>query len=131
MLRMEDLFRPQRQEDLAPGWTGWVEPDTLSVGGEPKNRPWCRGRDRCRAVEWFPRTTKPPWEGTRWAVPSPAGQLRGLQKPGWFVANAFVRREVGFDPGAGCVGQLPPPVLDALYRCLENFYWDSHHRGRP
>ncbi len=112
---------------LPSGWAAWLPHDALSMptATERKARPWCRGRGRNGAVEWFPRTTKPPFEGTRYAVHSPAGHVAGLTKPGWFVVNAYVRRSEAFAPSGDALGVFPPALLEKLYQRLENLYWDS------
>ena len=128
---LDALFRDPSDQGLPDGWTGWVTHAALPIptAKSVKDRPWCRGRSRAGSVEWFPRTSKPPWEGTRWAVHSPAGHFPGLTRPGWFVVNAYTRQDQGFNPKGDELGVLGPEVLDLIYERLNGFYWDSG-RGR-
>ena len=128
---LDDLFADPASREFSDGWTGWVPHSALTMptAKSPKERPWCRGRPRSGWAEWFPRTSKPPWEGTRWAVHSPSEQLPGLSKPGWFVVNAYVRREAEFAPKGKRLGVLPSAFLEEIYRRLDGFYWDQR-RGR-
>lgn len=127
---LDRLFDELPTGGLPEGWTGWVAHSSLPIptAKRQKERPWCRGRPRSALVEWFPRTTKPPWEGTRWAVHSPADQLSGLSKAGWFVVNAYVRCDQEFDPQGEEIGVLTARVLDEIYASLERFYWDQRRR---
>ncbi len=109
----------------ADGWTGWVPVASLLIQGDGKERPWCRGRGRGGQVEWFPRTSKPPREGLRFALKSPAGHLPGLRRPGWFVVNAYVRKPAAFRPRGEELGVLPDAELAELYAKLETFYWEA------
>lgn len=107
------------------GWTGWVGDPELTGGLKGKWRPFCRGRPIRGTVLWFPRTSKRPREGERFAVYSPAGQIDGLSKSGWFITNVFVRRAPGYRPEpARHLGVLPTEVLDAIYAKLARQYWD-------
>lgn len=129
MITLDDVLPPPPSE-LPDGWAGWVPAETLVMptARGAKCRPWCRGRARATELEWFPRTSKLPWEGTRYAVFSPEGQLPGLRKPGWFVANAYVRTVAEFDPAGEPLGTIPADVMASLYACLENVFWDEYRR---
>ena len=124
------LILEEARRGPASGWTGWVAPDDLKASKKQAYRPWCRGRARGNFVEWFPRTSKPPWEGTRWAVPSPEGHLPGLTKAGWFVVNAYTRTEAEHEPDGRALGVMPTAFLDQLYEKLSNFYWDAQRGSR-
>jgi hypothetical protein len=132
VIDFDDLLPPHPAFPLADGWTGWVPHDVLAMSSArvAKSRPWCRGRARGASVEWFPRTSKLPYEGARYGVFSPDGHLPGLGKPGWFVANVYVRTEPAFDPAGEPLGVLPASIVDRLYLCLENVFWDVHRGAR-
>lgn len=112
---------------LTEGWVGWVEHQTLPMPTShvDKVRPWVRGRARAGFVEWFPRTSKQPREGNRYAVFSATNDGSGLPDKGWFLANAYVRRDQHFDPQGQKTGRLYPPYLAMLYQRLDNLYWDE------
>ena len=124
---IDALFDEFTSSNLPDGWIGWVQHEQLAIptAKRTKVRPWCRGRSQVGQVEWFPRTTKPPWEGDRYAVQSPPDESLGLSSSGWFVVNAYVRKRATFDPKGEDRGVVDDALLQALYKRLENFYWDQ------
>ena len=122
-----DALLAHAPPQLSEGWVGWVSHQTLPMptSQADKVRPWARGRARAGFVEWFPRTSKQPREGSRYAVVSTATDGSGLPDKGWFLANAYVRRDQHFDPQGQKAGCLYPQHLRALYHRLENLYWDE------
>ncbi len=114
---------PHNRNGLPDGWTGWVEPEKLRMGHTGTPRPWCRGRVERGLVAWFPRTTQDPFGDERFAVDSPADQLHGLSRSGWWICNAFVNKQPSFDPDGEPIGILPSDILDRLYQRLDGLYW--------
>jgi hypothetical protein len=111
---------------LPDGWTGWVGDPKLASVMRGKWRPFCRGRAIRSSVIWFPRTGKPPREGERFGIFSPALQLPGLTNSGWFITNVFVRRPTHYHPAPSrACGVLPDDVVDAIYAKLSRHYWSD------
>lgn len=126
MIDLDALLAPPTSS-LVEGWVGWVPHQALAMptSSVEKVRPWARGRVRSGYVEWFPRTSKQPREGIRYAIASTENDGAGLPGKGWFLANAYVRTEQHFAPMGEETGRLYPPYLATLYKRLENLYWDE------
>jgi hypothetical protein len=122
----EILNKAATEQRLRPGWVAWVGSAQLATKDDKPGRPWVRGKTRDgMSIEWFPRSSKPPREGMRWAVYSSAGQLPRFTRQGWYIANAFRRRDATYVPEGDEYGVLPPTVVEEIYKRLDNFYWDS------
>jgi hypothetical protein len=114
------------QRPLPAGWTGWVDEHSMIESMKGKPRPFCRGRCVQHGGPWFPRSSKPPAEGIRWAVYSPQRQLPLFDREGWFIVSRYLTRPCDFVPEVTRVcGCLDDAVVDELHRKLQQFFWDQ------
>lgn len=129
--RVIDEPAPKQIQRDEPGWTAWVDQAALRMPRSPhERRPWCRGVGRAGVSQhWFPRTSKRPREGGRYAVFSPAHHLPKLDRPGWFLAACFLTRPPAWvPPDADPCGVLPEAFVRGIHDRLSNFYRDRYVR---
>lgn len=119
------LERALRASPQGNGWVGIVDRSLLAMRTDPqkRERPWCRGREVAGDVRWFPRTTKRPREGERFAVFSPATSLPKLELDGWFLADQYVGRPPQFEVQGEPCGRVEERTLGELYAKLRGRYW--------